>query len=562
MSGQTFEVVHDFDGTDGSSPSSALIEADGSLFGTTAIGGAHNLGTIYRRESDGTVTALHHFDGATDGSLPRGALLRGQDGDFYGVAARGGAFDFGTVYRMTPGGFFTVLHDLPAPEEVPILDNPEGFLKFSAPLIQVEDGRFYGVTFDGGNSTCDVSVVGCGTVFQMDSLGNTLTVLHTFAETDGANPTSIMQADDGDLWGTTNRGGAGNCGTIFRMTLAGAFTHVHDFAGTDGCNPWGSLLQASDGNLYGTVRNGGSGGGGIFRVTPAGAVSLIAPFDPALLRCSDAALIEASDGDLYGTAQSSLTGLGSVFRATFAGGATVIHGFSGSDGSSPSAGLVEPEDGLLYGTAAGGGANGDGVIFRIELSSGPLFCPNSFVRRDQMAVFLLKTIHGTAYTPPACSGDFADVACPSLFADWIEALADEGITAGCGGNDFCPLAAVRRDQMAVFLLKAEHGSTFTPPACQGDFPDVPCPSLFADWVEALADGGITAGCGGGFFCPAGAVTRAQMAVFLLKIEHGSAYVPPACQAVFADVLCPSQFADWIEQLYAEGITAGCGGGSP
>ena len=178
-----------------------------------------------------------------------------------------------------------------------------------------------------------------------------------------------------------------------------------------------------------------------------------------------------------------------------------------------------------------------------------------------MAVFLLKMMNGPAFTPPACAGDFPDVPCPSLFADWIEALADAGITAGCGGGNFCPLAAIRRDQMAVFLLKAAHGSAFTPPACSGDFPDVPCPSLFADWIEALADEGVTAGCGAGLFCPAAAVTRAQMAVFLLKIEHGSSYAPPACQAIFADVACPSQFADWIEQLYAEEITAGCSGPS-
>ena len=443
-------------------------------------------------------------------------------GDFYGVAALGGAFNFGTVYRMTPSGFFTVLHCYLEPQDdPPLADGPEGFITFSAPLIQV-DGHFYGVTFDGGDPTCNISVRGCGTVFEMDSLGNTLAVLHKFAETDGANPTSIIQADDGDLWGTTSRGGAGNCGTIFRMTPGGQFTPVHDFDGTDGCNPLGSLLQSSDGNLYGTVRNGGSGGGGIFRVTPAGTVSLIGPFDPALLKFSEAALIEASDGDLYGTALSSGSGFGSVFRATFAGGVSVIHDLSGSDGSSPSAGLVEPEDGLLYGTASGGGANGDGVIFRIEFSSGPLFCPNTFVRRDQMAVFLLKMMNGSAFTPPACSGDFPDVPCPSLFADWIEALADAGITAGCGGGDFCPLAAVRRDQMAVFLLKAAHGSAFTPPACSGDFPDVPCPSLFADWIEALADEGVTAGCGGGLFCPRPPSRALQMAVFLLKIEHGPA----------------------------------------
>jgi hypothetical protein len=136
--------------------------------------------------------------------------------------------------------------------------------------------------------------------------------------------------------------------------------------------------------------------------------------------------------------------------------------------------------------------------------------------RQQMAVFLLKARHGLCYTPPACQGVFGDVACPSTFADWIEALAAEGITGGCGGNNYCPTSPVRRDQMAVFLLKAEHGSGYTPPACAGVFADVACPSAFADWIEALAAEGITGGCGGGNYCPLSNNTRGQMAVFITK----------------------------------------------
>jgi hypothetical protein len=136
--------------------------------------------------------------------------------------------------------------------------------------------------------------------------------------------------------------------------------------------------------------------------------------------------------------------------------------------------------------------------------------------RRQMAVFLLKARHGLCYTPPPCSGVFADVPCPSTFADWIEALAAEGITGGCGSGNYCPTNPVRRDQMAVFLLKAEHGSSYTPPGCAGVFPDVPCPSPFADWIERLAAEGITGGCGGGNYCPASNNTRGQMAVFITK----------------------------------------------
>ena len=162
-----------------------------------------------------------------------------------------------------------------------------------------------------------------------------------------------------------------------------------------------------------------------------------------------------------------------------------------------------------------------------------------------------------ATLPAAWLADFNDVPAGSLFHDDVEKIFRAGITAGCGGGNYCPSSPVTRQQMAVFLLKAEHGSSYAPPLCQGVFADVPCPSTFANWIEQLAAEGITAGCGGGDFCPAASVTRQQMAVFLLKTEHGSSYVPPTCTGVFGDVPCPSAFADWIEELHAEGITGGC-----
>ena len=145
-----------------------------------------------------------------------------------------------------------------------------------------------------------------------------------------------------------------------------------------------------------------------------------------------------------------------------------------------------------------------------------LYGVNQDTKRQQMAVFLLKSKYGVCYVPPPCNGDFADVACPSTFANWIEALADEGITGGCGSGNFCPTNAVRRDQMAAFLLKAKHGSSYVPPACSGDFNDVTCPSLFADWIEQLAAEGITGGCGNGNYCPLNNATRGQMAAFLVN----------------------------------------------
>ncbi len=153
------------------------------------------------------------------------------------------------------------------------------------------------------------------------------------------------------------------------------------------------------------------------------------------------------------------------------------------------------------------------------------YCPNESVRRDQMAAFLLKAEHGSSYVPPSCTGVFLDVPCPSAFADWVEQLFAEGITGGCDAAHFCPEQVVTRAQMAVFLLKAEHGPDYTPPACNDLFPDVPCPSLFADWIERLYHESITAGCGGGNYCPSGSSTRGQMAVFLVKTFGLRVYGP-------------------------------------
>ncbi len=150
---------------------------------------------------------------------------------------------------------------------------------------------------------------------------------------------------------------------------------------------------------------------------------------------------------------------------------------------------------------------------------GGSYCPDANVTRQQMAVFLLKGKHGLCYVPPACTpGFFADVACPSTYAPWIEALANEGITGGCGGGNYCPTAPVRRDQMAVFLLKAKNGSTYAPPACTppGIFTDVACPGTFTNWIEELYNENIAAGCGGGNYCPLNPNNRGQMAVFITK----------------------------------------------
>jgi hypothetical protein len=160
---------------------------------------------------------------------------------------------------------------------------------------------------------------------------------------------------------------------------------------------------------------------------------------------------------------------------------------------------------------------------------------------------------------------FADVPPSYPFFDYIEALARSGVTSGCGGNNFCPDSSVTRAQMAVFLLRSKLGSGYVPPPCTGKvFGDVPCGGgMFDPWIEDLAARGITNGCGGGNYCPNSPVTRAQMAIFLLRTPFGSGYVPPPCSGtVFGDVPCKGGIYDaWIEDLAARGITKGCGSGN-
>jgi S-layer homology domain len=146
------------------------------------------------------------------------------------------------------------------------------------------------------------------------------------------------------------------------------------------------------------------------------------------------------------------------------------------------------------------------------------FCPNDVVTRRTMAGFIERAAHGALTPPPVYLGEFNDVLLGSFNSDYIQGLVSDGITAGCGGSNYCPDAPNTRAQMAVFIWKAQHG-TVAPPACTppGTFADVPCPDGFAvDYVEAIAAEGITAGCGNGNYCPTASITNAQMAVFLVK----------------------------------------------
>jgi hypothetical protein len=214
-----------------------------------------------------------------------------------------------------------------------------------------------------------------------------------------------------------------------------------------------------------------------------------------------------------------------------------------------------------YGTVANG-ATGEGCCYQVSVSR-PATRP---------ATHWDLTVRETL-GPPASLGQttvwtlhvgesFPDVPPAHLFYRFVETLLHVGVTAGCTATTYCPDGVTTREQMAVFLLRAKEGGAYTPPPCTtAPFPDVPCASPFAAWVQELVARGITAGCGGGLYCPTNPVTREQMAVFLLKTREGAGFSPPACTAAaFADVPCASPFAAWVQELVARGITAGCGGG--
>lgn len=153
-------------------------------------------------------------------------------------------------------------------------------------------------------------------------------------------------------------------------------------------------------------------------------------------------------------------------------------------------------------------------------SASPLnFCPDTVVTRAQMAVFIERAVHGSGYIPPEPNGNlFGDVSSGYWAAAWIESLANEGITGGCGQGNYCPESSITRAQMAVFLLRGKYGRDYTPPELTGwtGFYDVSSDYWAAAWIKQLAAEGITGGCGNGNFCPDASVTRAQMAVFLTK----------------------------------------------
>ncbi len=356
LAGTNFVSLHSFSVTDGAAPSAALVEANGKFYGTTKSGGSAGFGTIFSIDSSGTFATLKNL-GAGDGHAPAASLILATDGKLYGTTSAGGTSDLGTVFRIDFAGTLTTVQSFAGPDGA----YPVGG------VVQGADGLFYGTTGHGGTN----GVASGGTVFKMTSAG-LVTTLENFGDAStGYEPESgIVQANDGNLYGTTFRGGPGNFGTIFRLTLAGTRAIVHDFTGADGSAPWARLIQlSSDGKLYGTANRGGaSEWGAAFSVTLTGAFSLLHSFNGTDgLGPRDAALVQlAADSMLYGLTEQGGTGLGNAFKMSTAGAVTSLHAFNLTDGAYPSDGLLLAPDGNFYGTTASGGATvAQGNVIRI-----------------------------------------------------------------------------------------------------------------------------------------------------------------------------------------------------
>jgi uncharacterized repeat protein (TIGR03803 family) len=356
-----FGALYSFTGsTDGAAPSANLIQAsDGNFYGVTNGGDVGtDYGTVFRITPNGTETVLHNFSTAGgDGVNPNGALVQDSMGNFYGTTFKGGAFGLGTIFKITPSGNETVLHSFGS--------GTDG-QKPNAGLILGRDGNFYGTTSAGGANTQ-------GTVFKMMPNGIE-TVLYSFgaSSSDAANPgTALAQGNDGSFYGTTVAGGANGWGTVFRITPAGTETVLYSFsAGNDGALPYAALVLGSDGSFYGTTTFGGASGyGAVFKITTSGTLTPLYGFaggsDGANPRAS---LVQAADGNFYGTTAGSEgnTDSGTVFKMTPDGIETVLYDFTNSsDGATPYAGLVVGSDVSFYGTASGGGGHGAGTVFKI-----------------------------------------------------------------------------------------------------------------------------------------------------------------------------------------------------
>jgi uncharacterized repeat protein (TIGR03803 family) len=392
-SAQTFNVLTNFELANGIGPNGPLAQGfDGNFYGTTNSGWPRAVGTVFKVTPAGTLTTLYTFCPntlCTDGERPLAGLTLGPDGNFYGTTDLGGANNLGTVFKVTPGGVLTTLYDFGSPEV--------GSGSAISGLVRAGDGNFYGTTNGGGanhyGEVFKISAAGqFTTIYSFCSKSSCA---------DGMYPFGLTLGADGALYGTTLEGGVGNCGqgftcgTIFRITTAGKLTRLYAFpsGGAQGWMPVRSLVQGADGSFYGSTYDGGANDAGtIFKLTAPGKLTTLYNLCSAA-RCTDglsgASLVQGTDGNFYGTTfgggdrgcDGYNIGCGTIFSMTPAGALTTLHIFEAHDGVYPEE-LVQATDGNFYGVAPNGGdlncltgLLGCGTVFSLSAGLGPFVKP-------------------------------------------------------------------------------------------------------------------------------------------------------------------------------------------
>jgi uncharacterized repeat protein (TIGR03803 family) len=388
---QTLTTLFQFDYTDGAfpQPTSLVQGTDGDFYGATYVGGSYHLGTIFKVTATGTLTTLMSFTGP-NGVHPIGGLIQATDGNFYGTTSGFGfstpnhkpVFSAGNIFKMTPGGAPTTLYTFCY--QTSCINGSEPH----AGLVEASDKNFYGTTTEGGANNE-------GTVFEITA-GGALTTLYSFCAqagcADGAHPyAGLIQATDGNFYGATYQGGSHNSGTIFKITTGGALTTLYSFCAQAGCSdgsyPYARLVQATDGNFYGTTYGGGTNKvGTVFEITSGGTLTTLYSFGGVDGANPYAGLVQATDENFYGTTQNGgINHRGTVFEITSGGMLTTLYDFCSqtdcSDGAYPRGGLVQGSDGTFYGTTQNGGMdvncslcgnNGEGTIFSLSVGLGRL----------------------------------------------------------------------------------------------------------------------------------------------------------------------------------------------
>lgn len=364
---ETYQLLFQFRaGVDGSAPWAGLVsDSSGNFYGTTSADGAFD-SVVFRLSPAGKETVLHGFSGSGgDGEFPLAVLVRDAAGNLYGTTSDGGiyggvcgGFGCGTVFKVDKTGKETALYSFTG--------DPDGSNPYAG-LVRDAAGNLYGTTFSGRG-------FGYGTVFKVDKSG-VETVLYTFNPSNGDGASSyggLARDAAGNLYGTTYSGGSTSFGgTVFKLDTKGVETVLYNFGvqSGDGLFPTGGLIRDAAGNLYGTTQSGGASGfGAVFKVDKNGKETVLYSF----VGGTDGStpfidgLVRDAKRNLYGmTSEGGAFSFGTIYELDSTGQETVLHSFTGKGGKIPYGSLILDKQGNLYGATSEGGAHGGGVVFKL-----------------------------------------------------------------------------------------------------------------------------------------------------------------------------------------------------